>query len=111
VLYSNPKVKELNEQHKRAFGTDINNFGYPDMGNGRYFQLCSYEMWVKFNNMQRAHYNMIEQSAPVLACVIFGGMGCPRFAAACGFANALGRVIYALGYTTNKGSFSQCLCV
>jgi hypothetical protein len=57
-----PKVKELQEQHKKAFGTEVNNFGYPDMGHGRYFNLVPYDFWVKFNNYQRAHYNMIEQS-------------------------------------------------
>eukprot|EP01034_Spumella_vulgaris_P031779 gene31779-39260_t len=48
-----PEVKALQEQHKKEFGTEINDHGYPDMGNGRYSQLLSYGQWVSFNNAQR----------------------------------------------------------
>lgn len=102
---SNPKVKELQDKHKQAFdGAEINNFGYPDMGHGRYFDIVPYELWVKFNNHQRAHYNMIEQSAPLLACVLFAGVKFPKLAAGFGFLNSVGRLIYAFGYTTKKGN-------
>jgi hypothetical protein len=32
--------------------------GYPDMGNGRYAAKLSDDDWLKFNNYQRAHYNV-----------------------------------------------------
>lgn len=59
-----PEVQQMQEEHKKAFGTTISAQGYPDMGNGRYAQHMPYKEWVAFNNAQRSHYNMIEISAP-----------------------------------------------
>jgi glutathione S-transferase len=74
------------------------------MGNGVYAKLMPYDKWVRFNNAQRAHYNMVEQSAPVLACLAGAGLYYPRFSAALGFAFSFGRVLYAYGYNSNKGA-------
>jgi hypothetical protein len=41
---------------------------------------------------------------PLMACVMFGGLQCPKFAAAMGFLTAIGRIMYAVGYTTNRGA-------
>lgn len=92
------------QEHKKAFGTPINDNGYPDMGSGRYAELMPYDKWVRFNNAQRAHYNMVEQSAPVLACIAGAGLYFPKLSAGLGFAFSLGRVLYAVGYSSNKGA-------
>ncbi len=99
-----PAVKLLQEQHKKDFGAAINNNGYPDTGNGRYSEHLDYDQWVGFNNAQRAHNNMIEVSAPVLACLIVSGLFQPEVCAGMGFAFAVGRIIYAIGYLSKKGA-------
>jgi hypothetical protein len=99
-----PAVKTLQEEHKKEFGTVINETGYPDMGNGRYSALLSYSQWVQFNNIQRGHYGMIEGSAPVLATLILNGLFQPKVAAGLGFSYAVGRVLFAWGYQTKGGA-------
>lgn len=99
-----PAVKQLQEEHKRAFGTSINSQGYPDAGNGRYSQLLEYDQWVQFNNAQRAHNNMIEGSAPVLAALLGTGLYFPITASILGFIYGTGRVFYAAGYTSKVGA-------
>lgn len=101
---SNPKVKELQDEHKKAFGTAIQKEGYPDMGSGVYSQLLPYTNWVTFNNAQRAHYNMIEQTGPLCATIAAVGLFYPCLTGALGVAYAIGRVLYAHGYRTNKGA-------
>jgi hypothetical protein len=52
--------------------------GYPDMGSGRYSAKLSDEEWIKFNNYQRAHYNVgfryyfvpINNYVMILICLI-----------------------------------------
>eukprot|EP00607_Mallomonas_marina_P008497 CAMPEP_0182416644 /NCGR_PEP_ID=MMETSP1167-20130531/1008_1 /TAXON_ID=2988 /ORGANISM="Mallomonas Sp, Strain CCMP3275" /LENGTH=164 /DNA_ID=CAMNT_0024589601 /DNA_START=14 /DNA_END=505 /DNA_ORIENTATION=- len=97
------KVKQLQEEHKKHFSEGIQKFGYPDMGNGRYSQLLPYQDWVNFNNAQRSHYNMIESSGPVLACLVTSGFMYPKVAAASGFTYAVGHILYSIGYIT-KGA-------
>ena len=104
--YSLPfsRVKELQELHKKAFGTNFNADGYPDTGNGRYSQLLDYEEWVQFNNGQRAHFNMIESSGPTLACVLGVGLYYPITASVLGFIYGTGRVVYTIGYLSKSGA-------
>ncbi len=97
-------VKKMQEEHKKAFGTPINDLGYPDMGNGRYAAELDYPQWVEFNNAQRAHYNMIEISAPVLSCLTLSGLFQPAIAAGLGFTFGVGRIVYSMGYQSNAGA-------
>ena len=99
-----PAVKKLAEEHDKYFKAKMNNVGYPDMGNGRYSEHLSYEQWVQFNNRQRGHYNMIESSGPLLACLITSGLEYPRVAGALGSVYAFGRILYGLGYSGKKGA-------
>ena len=97
-------MQALDKEHRSSFNSGINKMGYPDMGNGRYSQHLTYAQWVQLNNAQRAHYNMIEISAPVLACLVSVGLRHPKLASAFAFLYALGRLIYAAGYTSDKGA-------
>lgn len=97
-------VLAMNEDHKKAFGSPINNLGYPDMGNGRYSSQISYEDWVQFNNIQRCHYNMIESSASVLASMIVGGFFHPILCSTLGVVYALAMLIYSIGYNSKRGA-------
>lgn len=99
-----PEVKALAEEHEKYFKHKMNAAGYPDMGNGRYSQHLSYEQWLHFNNRQRGHYNMIESSGPLLACLITAGLEYPRVAGGLGIIYALGRMLYAVGYSGKKGA-------
>mmetsp|Transcript_6018 Transcript_6018/g.6272 ORF Transcript_6018/g.6272 Transcript_6018/m.6272 type:complete len:183 (+) Transcript_6018:119-667(+) len=98
------KVIELQEEHKKSFGTPINDMGYPDMGNGRYSAELSYSQWVEFNNAQRAHYNMVESSGPVLAAMIVGGLFHPIACSILGNIYAIGMLIFSYGYKSKKGA-------
>eukprot|EP00931_Biecheleriopsis_adriatica_P080759 TRINITY_DN54107_c0_g1_i1.p1 TRINITY_DN54107_c0_g1~~TRINITY_DN54107_c0_g1_i1.p1 ORF type:complete len:178 (+),score=39.11 TRINITY_DN54107_c0_g1_i1:59-592(+) len=99
-----PAVKAMAEEHKKAFQTEMNDLGYPDMGCGRYAQELEYAQWVEINNAQRAHYNMVESSGPVLACMLGAGLLYPKVCSALGFAYAAGRWMYAQGYKSSKGA-------
>jgi hypothetical protein len=99
-----PEVKRMQDEHKKAFGTAIHVDGYPDMGNGRYAEHLDYEDWVKFNNAQRAHYNLVEVSGPALASCITAGLYQPIIAGSLGISFALGRVIYSMGYNSKGAS-------
>jgi glutathione S-transferase len=103
------KAASLDEEHKKAFGHEINELGYPDMGNGRYAALLSYEQWVEFNNCQRAHYNMVESSAPTLATVLAAGLYYPRLASGLGVAYAVGMYMFSAGYKSKKGADGRIL--
>ncbi|KAJ1640431.1 hypothetical protein T492DRAFT_511822 [Pavlovales sp. CCMP2436] len=101
------------EEHKKAFGCEMNDMGYPDMGNGRYSAQLEYEPWVRFNNAQRAHYNMglmfdvdqvIESAPGVIGSLLTSGLAAPKLAAGLGFGYAVGRLLYARGYTSSKGA-------
>mmetsp|Transcript_22100 Transcript_22100/g.51396 ORF Transcript_22100/g.51396 Transcript_22100/m.51396 type:complete len:126 (-) Transcript_22100:303-680(-) len=92
------------EEHKKAFGCEMNDMGYPDMGNGRYSAQLEYEPWVRFNNAQRAHYNMVESAPGVIGSLLTSGLAAPKLAAGLGFGYAVGRLLYARGYTSSKGA-------
>uniref|UniRef100_A0A7S4F139 Glutathione transferase n=1 Tax=Chrysotila carterae TaxID=13221 RepID=A0A7S4F139_CHRCT len=98
------EVKDMAEKHMVAFQTMPNDLGYPDTGCGLYAKHLPYDQWVEFNNAQRAHYNMIEVSGPVLACMLTAGLRIPRVSAAIGMLFALGRYVYANGYKSKQGA-------
>lgn len=106
---SKKEVISLQEEHKKSFGCNINDLGYPDMGNGRYSALLPYHEWVQFNNLQRCHYNMVESSAPVLAMVIVAGLFYPVYCSVLGNAYALGMLLYSYGYNSNSGANGRML--
>lgn len=97
-------VQQMAEEHKKAFGSPMNDLGYPDMGSGRYSALLEYPLWVEFNNAQRAHYNMVESVGPVIGALLSSGLATPRVAAGLGVGYAFGRLLYAKGYTSSKGA-------
>ncbi|GAB4818325.1 hypothetical protein N2152v2_005371 [Parachlorella kessleri] len=58
------------------------------------------EAALKFNCTQRAHQNTLEYLPQVLVLEALLGLQFPMYAASLGMAWNLGRVIYALGYST-----------
>jgi glutathione S-transferase len=55
---------------------------------------------VKFNCIQRAHQNTLETLPLAVACQLLMGLAFPITAAALGVAWAIGRIIYANGYSS-----------
>jgi glutathione S-transferase len=65
----------------------------PNGSHKRYFRYI-------FNSAQRAHLNFVENIASILFAVTFGGLYYPLVEIGFGLAIAVGRLIYALGYST-----------
>ena len=77
---------------------------YPDTGGGQFSQKLSVTEWMEFANAQRAHYNYVEGVASILVFLLVSGLFYPRYTAACGLAYIVGRVMFAVGYTTKGQS-------
>jgi glutathione S-transferase len=55
-----------------------------------------------FNCAQRAHHNVLENYPAALTGMLISGLEYPKFAAAAGVMWIIGRVIYALGYSSTN---------
>jgi len=95
--------QNFGSEHKTATGFDIEKGGYPDMGSGMYSQKLAYKDWYAFNNAQRAHGNFVEMAPSTLLWVLIAGLYYPIPAAAVGLALFIFRLIYSIGYASDKG--------
>lgn len=57
----------------------------------------------RLNCAQRAHANFTENLTPWMALLLIAGLRSPVPAAGLGFGWLVSRVVYTLGYTSNKG--------
>ena len=104
--YFNKKFMEekFGEVHKEQVGNfPLPSLGYPDQGNGRYSQQLSYKEWFDFNNAQRVHQNFVEHIGVMIPATLIAGLKYPQAAAIAGAVHFLGRMLYAWGYTSEKG--------
>eukprot|EP01129_Flabellula_baltica_P008583 TRINITY_DN3421_c0_g1_i2.p1 TRINITY_DN3421_c0_g1~~TRINITY_DN3421_c0_g1_i2.p1 ORF type:complete len:154 (-),score=31.87 TRINITY_DN3421_c0_g1_i2:24-485(-) len=53
----------------------------------------------EFNQVQRGHQNSIETASGLVFLLIVVGLFYPKYAAACGFLDAIGRLAYGIGYS------------
>lgn len=74
------------------------------MGSGLYSQRLAYKDWYAFNNAQRAHGNFIEMGASTLVWVLISGLYFPISAAAIGLGLIVSRLLYSIGYASEKGA-------
>ena len=53
--------EKFGEMHTKELGPDtkLSKYGYPDMGNNIYSDLLPYKDWIRINNAQRCHENMV----------------------------------------------------
>lgn len=70
------------------------------MGNGRYSEKLSYSQWYKFNNAQRAHYNLVESAPSIFAFLFISGLYFPIPSAVLGLVVVISRIIYSIGYVS-----------
>lgn len=103
ALWAKPAVKAMSDEYKKATGNDISTDGLPDMGNGPLSQHLEYSQWADINNAQRVHYKMVEESAPMLACMLGAGLVYPKTVAILGLVNCVGRYFWGLGYMKGPG--------
>ena len=103
--YFSKELMEENfkEEHKTVGDYPLPKGGYPDQGNGRYSQKLSYKAWFDFNNSQRVHQNFVENIGVVIPATLIAGLRYPQAAAIAGAVHFIGRFLYALGYTSEKG--------
>mmetsp|Transcript_3295 Transcript_3295/g.6261 ORF Transcript_3295/g.6261 Transcript_3295/m.6261 type:complete len:144 (+) Transcript_3295:71-502(+) len=68
---------------------------------------------IAFNCLQRGHMNMLETLQCVLVALLVSGAFYPTYSAICGVLYAIGRVIYALGYSSSpkNRAFGQLVAV
>jgi glutathione S-transferase len=55
-----------------------------------------------FNCAQRAHYNFLENYSVALSGMLISGLEYPKMTAVAGIVWVLGRVMYAVGYTSKE---------
>ena len=103
---------EFAEEHKKEFKVDIPGGGYPDHGNGFYSRILSYEQWYKFQIDQRIHKNFLETVTIVTFNICLLGLFWSQGALICGIVQAVGRLIYAIGYNISpNGRFVGFLMI
>ncbi|KAH3857527.1 microsomal glutathione S-transferase 3-like [Dreissena polymorpha] len=66
----------------------------------KYPQLYHSEPMHKFNCIQRAHQNSLENQSGFLLLLFTSGLQYPKISAAAGAVYLAGRIVYALGYYT-----------
>jgi hypothetical protein len=59
---------------------------------------CRTQEWLKFNNAQRGHQNLVESSACAFATLFGAGVFYPLTAARLGAVYSVGRLLYGYGY-------------
>ena len=93
--------KNFKEIHEAAFpGQALPKGGYPDTGNGFYSRKLSYKEWFEFNLAQRAHLNFVEQVFLACFLVLVAGVKYPIYASIAGSIYFVGRILYAIGYSS-----------
>jgi hypothetical protein len=94
------KALALAETHKKEGCGEFPKNGYPDMGSGLFSQTLTYGEWYKFNNAQRAHYNLVENFAPALGLHVLAGLFFPAPVAASSALWIAARHVWASNYAT-----------
>ncbi|TNV75998.1 hypothetical protein FGO68_gene3472 [Halteria grandinella] len=97
--------KKFSALHKEALGNDqkINKYGYPDIGNNIYSELLPYRDWVRVNNAQRAHENLITSMIVFYPNAFIGLLVYPRLTLAMMYVFLTLRIWHIKGYLSFRG--------
>ncbi|CDW79555.1 UNKNOWN [Stylonychia lemnae] len=95
----------LGKFHKEALGEDtsINVYGYPDIGNNIYADLLPYKDWIKINNAQRCHENLVQQMPIVFCNTFIGILSFPKFTLGLLYTYIFLRFFHIQGYLGFRG--------
>ena len=91
------------EEHRQLFGTHVNKYGYPDMGNNLYSDLLPYKDWVKINNGQRCHENMVSFNPVFFTSAFISTLTFPKFTFGMSFVYFICRFFYTRSYLSFRG--------
>ena len=93
------------EEHRKALGPDakINKYGYPDIGNNLYADLLPYKDWVKVNNAQRAHENLVASMIIFYPSAFIGMLVYPRLTLGLMYSFLFFRYFHMRGYLSFRG--------
>lgn len=89
--------KELGDLHKK-YMLKPGAWGYPDMGNGLYSDVLSYEAWYKWNLAMRLHMNTVENLAVSLVAIGTNWYFCPKGAVLFGSLIFVTRLVHNFVY-------------
>mmetsp|Transcript_33388 Transcript_33388/g.51222 ORF Transcript_33388/g.51222 Transcript_33388/m.51222 type:complete len:146 (-) Transcript_33388:12-449(-) len=89
--------------HKESFNDKLNKYGYPDTGSNLYADLLPYKDWVKVNNGQRAHQNMVHSNPIFFTSTFVSALAFPRFTAWASLVYLSSRVFYTRCYLSFRG--------
>jgi hypothetical protein len=84
-------------------GAKINKYGYPDIGNNIYADLLPYRDWVRVNNAQRCHENLVSSMIIFFPNAFIGLLSFPKTTLALMYAFLLLRVWHIKGYLSFRG--------
>ena len=90
----------MGQIHKDALGSDkfISPYGYPDLGNNIYSDYLPYKDWVKINNAQRCHENLVLHLPCFFANAFICAISFPKFTYYMSVIYLIARVIHAKAY-------------
>ena len=94
-------MEQFDKEHAEAFGagTQAPQYGFPDMGNGRFAKKLPYEDWFKMNNGQRVQINFLEHITFAIAGTVIVGFAYPWLGLICAILIFVGRLLFTIGYT------------
>ena len=97
--------QKYGEMHRNELGqgTHISKYGYPDMGNNIYSDLLPYKDWIKINNAQRCHENLIGHLPVFFTSVFISSLTFPKFTFYCSALYMGMRFFYTYAYLSFRG--------
>ena len=107
-VFSKEFMAQFNEQHQEAFGRDAPLGGIPDDGNGYYADKLPYKDWFAFNNVQRAHINLLEGIGVHITLTFVTAIGNPLWAVISLYLFIIGRITYGCGYAKKGPAGRAC---
>ena len=97
--------QKFGELHKKELGEQcqLSKYGYPDLGNNLYSDELSYGDWVKINNGQRCHENMVTLNPVFFTTTFVSALSFPRFTLGSSLLYLVLRVMYTRAYLSSRG--------
>ena len=92
------------EIHGKEVGGKLNKYGYPDIGNNLYSELLPYKDWVRVNNAQRCHENLVGSLIILYPNAFIGLLAFPKTTIGLLYAFLVLRAWHIKGYLSFRGN-------